>query len=277
MGSNENRISLSSYKIVALGILIRKAKETIGVFKISDILKQPEQAYKLLTHSVLFGDEELLSLTLELNKTLRISPNLINAIVTYINEMKAQGKGVDFIKRSKKALSKFTSHLFAIELSNNGYRQASDTFLSAADKPEYSFCLNLVRSFHPYWEDANSLFLERNDKKQAYNAKNKQAIMKLWNNLSDAFLTTFEESILSIYVKAIKAISITNEQITLRTKIAKLIIIKQRAHQNTPSGYRDNIAAIESGLSNDDLLAYFLSVSREFHHIWLSAQLSSNP
>lgn len=134
----------------------------------------------------------------------------------------------------------------------------------------------MIRSFHPYWEDAHRLLLEISNKEQATNTQNKQAIMELWNSLDNAFLTTFEESILNIYVKAIQAINLTSEQVTLRTKIAKLIMIQQRLHQNTSNGYRVNITAIESSLSNDDLLSYFLSVSREFYHIWLSAQLNSN-
>ncbi len=81
---------------------------------------------------------------------------------------------------------------------------------------------------------------------------------------------------LTMYTRAIKAINIPNEQVKLRVNIAKLIIIEQRIYQNLSEGYRENINALKYKFSNDDLLSYFLSVSREFYTIWSDVQFTYN-
>lgn len=264
--------------MVALGILTRSAKKNIGSFKASDILNNHQQAYDLLTQAVLSGDEDLISLTSELNRTLQIAPNLINALTAYIKHLKRYSINSEYIQRSQEALGYMTEHLYDTKLSDATYRQAADKLLSiACNASDTTFYLNLIRSFYPFWYDAHSFLLDVNAKSVDQNNRDKQALIDLWDNLDKTFVTTLEESLLARYAKAIKAIDIPDEQIELRTKIAKLILIKQRSCESTPKGYRENINAIRESLSNDDLLTYFLSVSREFYTFWQSVQFSNNP
>lgn len=270
--NNLEKTKLSNHAVAALSILTRRAKNNIGSFKASDIIEDHQQAYELLTQAILFGDEMLISLTIELNKTLKIAPNLLNALSEYIKHIESQKHSAQFITQSKNTLSALTQYLYDIEFSDMKYRQASDQLISEPNQSDLIFCLNLIRGFHPYWKNAHSQLLE--SYYASINAPDeKQALIDFWNNLNHAFLTTLEESSLRAYAKAIESINVPEEQIELRTNIAKMILLKQRGYENTPKGYRANIRAIKMNLLNDDLLAYFLSVTREFYTIWQEAQV----
>ena len=267
------KMLLSNHAIVSLGILTRRAKHTIGEFKASEVLNNHQQAYRLLFQSILYGDEALVSLTTELNKTLQIEPNLIQALATYLAHLKHDEKNDVAITKHKEALNAFSQHLYDIEVDHSAYRKAAEDFLASATKAEQAFYLNVVRHFYPYWEGSHRVLLETNKQKSIESSQEKQTLMELWEKLDDAFVTSIEESLLTKYTHAIRSIHIPPKQIELRAKIAKLILIKQRPFKGTASGYRENIKLIEANLTTDDLHAYFLSVSREFYNIWVDAQL----
>jgi len=273
VNTNQEKKLLSNHAIVALGILTRKAKSIIGDIKVADVLNHHEQAYTLLAQSVIYGDEDLSNLALELNKSLQIAPNLINALLAYIEHIKNNDMGDGALAKHQQSLSAFAQHLYQAEFHQKVYRVAADTFLTNANKGDHNFDLNLIRSFYPFWENTHSVLL-KNLNKPSGNLDEKEAIMILWESLDNAFLTTIEESLLAAYTQAIQSINIPKDQIVLRIKIAKLILIKQRAFKNTANGYRHNIDAIQNDLSTKSLLAYFLSVSREFYSIWQSFQLN---
>jgi hypothetical protein len=246
------------------------------VFKVSDVMDNHQQAYELLTQSILSGDDELIALTIELNKSLKIAPNLLNELVAYIDLMRSEGKSDLIINQSQTTLCALTKHLYNLEISKTTYRQAADLLLSEANPIDIPFSVNLIRSFYPYWKNAYSVSLEANHTISAKNNHERQAIIDLWNNLDGTFLTTLEESLIKNYTKAIKAINVPDEEIGLRTNLAKLLLIKLRAFEKSSKGYRANIDGIKNSLSNDDLFSYFLSVTREFYAIWVDAQLTHN-
>ncbi len=259
---------------MALGILTRRAKVTVGDIKISDILNDHQQAYTLLAQSVLYGDEELVSLALELNGTLQIAPNLIQALANYIKHLRSELTSDDTLVKHQQTLSLFGEHLLDINLHSTAYREAADGILASAEQSEHAFYLNLIRGFYPYWENTHRALIQALVKEIDGNNSDKDTLVDAWESLDSAFLTRIEESLLAAYAAAIKTINIPKEQVTLRIKMVKLILIKQRLFDKTPQGYRENINDIRKSLTSDELLAYFLSVSREFHKIWLDAQFS---
>ncbi len=265
----KTKVLLSNHAVVALGILTRKAKKTVGHIKVSEILNDQEQAYALLAQSVIYGDQELVSLALELNQTLQISPNLIQALAAYTKDLANAPESIQVLAKQQQAISLLGDHLFDLDLHLKVYREASDAFLATANENEQPFYLNLIRGFHPYWEKTHHILLQALESKAN---KEQATIIKTWENLDNAFLTRIEESLLAAYTSAIHTIDIPDQQVVLRTKIAKLILIKQRTFDKTSEGYRENISTIKKSFSSHDLLTYFLSVSREFHQLWLDAQ-----
>lgn len=267
-------MALSNHTIVALGILTRRAKQSVGVYKVADILENDQQAYELMTQTILSGDQALVSLTKELNKTLKIAPNIMQALENYIDYMRAEGQTESFINRHCAGLKDFTKHLYKIPNNGAAYRQAANAYLAEEEQFTHSFCLNLIRKFYPFWLDTHQALIDDETQHTFSIEKESKALLALWNKLDSTFLTTIEESALKAYMKAIKSMGIDDEQIVLRNKLVKLIMIKQRDFENTPAGYRQNIATIDDYFSQDKLLNYFLSVSREFYSIWSKTQIT---
>lgn len=265
-------MTVSNHTVVALGILTRSAKQRFGIFKVSDILNNNKLAFELLTKSILSGDHGLMSLAAELNKSLKIEPHLINALHTYIQHIEHNNQNDHFISKSLACLKNFVNHLDDIELDSTAYRQASNHFLQASDKKDYLFCVNLIRSFYPFWSrKGNALSKAPTQYDLIPQSKN---LILLWSSLDSSFLTAIEESLLNIYIIAIKKINIKDEELELRIKIVKLILIKQRLFDKTTNGYRQNICQLNDYFSNDSLLEYVLSVSREFYTVWLDLQVA---
>lgn len=268
-------MAISNHTVVALGILTRSAKKRFGTFKVSDILNNQKIAFELLTKATLSGDHALMKLAAELNKTLKIEPNLINALNTYIKHLENNNPNDHFINKSLACLSGFVQHLDDIELDSVAYRQASNQYLQTTDEKDYTFCLNLIRSFYPFWSREGNPLSEVATQKKYDPIPQSKKLMLLWHGLDSTFLTVIEESLLNIYIKAIKK-NIQDQELELRIKIVKLILVKQRIFDKTARGYRQNINQLKVYFSNDSLLDYVLSVSREFYTVWLSLQIAKD-
>lgn len=262
---NHNHITVSNHTMVALNSLTLKVKKDIGVYKVADILEKKQLAYELFKQVILSGDDELISLTTEINKELEIELGLVNALLAYMNYIRSEKKDSDFLSRSQRLLKELSKHLYGIELNSLSYRQASGIFMSQVSSKDKTFCLNLIRSFYPYWKNSSDALLESKKATESDDKTQTKSLMRLWDGVDDAFITTFEEGQLNRYINAIKKINLSEEEIMYRTKISKLIMIRQREHDGTASGYRDNIDQLRSTFSNKALLGYFLSVSREFY------------
>lgn len=270
MPANKRNLTLSNHAIVSLGILTRSAKKKLGSYNATSVLKDHQQAHELLTQSVLSGDKQLLSLALELNKTLQIAPHLIDALAHYLSSL--DGKSDEFVKRSQLALGTFARYLYEIKANSQAYRQTADAFLSSVEADNHTFCLNLIRSFYPYWQQTHQILMANNDKQQDSKEEERSELVNLWNELDKKFLTVEEKYLQTVYTNAIRSLDLQKKEMELRRDLVKLIMIQQRAYKNTKEGYRENVHTMEKNLKGDDLLAYFLSTSREFYPTWVEAQ-----
>lgn len=254
--------------MLALNNLILKSKKFFGACKTSEILENQTYAWELLLQASTSESTELRFLAKEVNQELMIAPNLLTAINNYIEQIYHDKKSTQFISHSQQYVKLFAKALYDITPNNDAYREASSVFLSSVDKKDRTFCVNLVRSFFTYWKSTNKdLSLEKINNTSKI-SDHTQELTRLWNDIDTAFITTIEEALLTHYQQAVKKINILEDEIKLRAKIAKVIIIRQRKYNKTPEGYRENITSVQSVFSNKDLLNYFLSVSREFYHSW---------
>lgn len=269
-----NPMTVSNQTIATITSLTLKARKNIGVFKVADILIDHQYACEFFTQAILSGDDALVSLTIEANKELNIEKNLINALSDYLHEMQRQSKSINFVKSSKYLLRGLAKHLYGIKSDDDAYRQATNEFMLEMDEQDKAFGLNLIRSFHPCWKKANGALVEGSQDQKTDDSSQKKNLIQLWGDIDDAFVTTLEEGQLRHYLASVKRIEVLDEEVQLRMKIAKVIIIKQRQHVKTPDGYRNNINEIQHYFSNARLLDYFLSVSREFYSIWCDSTLS---
>ncbi len=254
--------------MLVLNSLILKSRKYIGTYKVTDILENKRHAFEFLMQVTTTDNEELRLLAIKINQALNVAPHLINALNSYIEQIYHTNKTQLFIDNSQHYLRQFAQHLYEILPSSDAYRQASTTFLSNVDKKNYTFCVNLVRHFFGYWQHAHEGSMLENTPKLNHLVQHTKELTRIWQDIDSAFITTIEEAILKRYQQAIHKINILDEEIQIRIKIAKIIMIYQRKYDKTPEGYRTNIADIQGVFSNKDLLNYFLSVSREFYHSW---------
>ena len=266
--SQNSRKPISSHAMQALNNLILKSKKHFASYKVSDILENQTHAWELLLQAVTSENPELRQLAKVVNHELQIAPKLITAVNNYIEQVHQNNKSAQFIQQSQIYLKLFATHLYDVAPNNDTYREASSLFLASVNKNDYTFCVNMIRSFFPYWQQ----LYEASPLEKSLNMSNVDEhtteLTHLWKDIDGAFITTIEEALISHYQQAIKKININEEEIKLRTKIVKVILLLQRKYDKTSSGYRTNIAHIESAFTNQDLLRYFLSVSREFYHVW---------
>ena len=270
---DRHMVTLSAQAFAALSKFTLRIRKSIGVFKVAEILDDHRRACELFTQAVLSGDAELIALTKKANSELNVEKNLIKALGTYIQYIKSQGKSDNFIDSNKFLLQELSKHLFGIALSGVAYRQAASELLLKVDEKDKAFGLRLIRDFYPHWKNANDILAEMEGDPAADIDAQRKELLCLWSSIDNEFLTTLEECELNHYSAAIKKINVLNQEIQLRMKIAKVIIIKQRQYDKTSEGYRNNINEIQHYFSNERLIDYFLSVSREFYGIWLDSTI----
>lgn len=273
---DHNIVTLSAKAFAALSKFTLRIRKSIGVFKVAEILEDHRRACELFTQAVLSGDAELISLTKKANNELNVEKNLIKALGTYIQYIQSQAKSDRFIESNKFLLTELSKHLYGIELTGVAYRQAAGGLLLKLDEQDKAFCLRLIRDFYPHWKNANDILAEMEGEQAVDVDSQRKELLSLWSSIDNEFLTTLEECELNHYSMAIKKINVLNQEIQLRTKIAKVIIIKQRQYDKTSEGYRDNINEIQHYFSNERLIDYFLSVSREFYGIWLDSTITKD-
>jgi hypothetical protein len=259
---------ISSHAMLALNNLILKSRKSFGTYKASDILENKSHAFDFLLQAITSDSTALRLLAKDVNQALNVAPNLMNAINSYMDQICHHHKSEEFVIHSQYFLKLFAKHLYLNASHSALYREASSAFLSSIDKKDHTFCINLIRSFFAHWENANQEPSETNLLNSAKISDHTKELTRLWNDIDTAFITTIEESLLSHYQHAIKKLKLLDDELKLRVKIAKVIMIHQRKYNKTAAGYRANIADVQSVFSNKDLLSYFLSVSREFYHSW---------
>ena len=272
----DSQILLSSHAMQALNHLILKSKKNFFTYKVSDILENQTHAWELLLQAVTSDNTQLRQLAMEVNHELQIVQNLIVAVNNYIEQILQNQKSGQFIQQSQLYLKLFATHLYNLSPKNDSYREASSLFLASVNKKDYTFCVNMIRSFFYYWQQAYTGSTQEKPLNINQLDDHTKELTNLWKDIDGAFITTIEEALISHYQQAIKKININEEEIKLRTKIVKVILVLQRKDDKTSSGYRTNIGHIENAFANQDLLRYFLSVSREFYHVWENAILKKN-
>lgn len=263
---------LSVQAFAALSKFALKLRKRIGVLKVADILSDHRRACELFTQATLSGDDELISLVKQANSELNIEKNLIKALGTYIKYVKSQGKSNHYVDSNKYLLKELSKLLYGIQLDGAAYRRAANQLLAKVGKKDQVFCLQLIRNFYPHWINANDVLVEENN--GLGTGSPREALIRLWRSIDDAFITTLEGCQLSRYSEAIKQINVLNDEVKFRTKIAKVIIINQRRYAKTQEGYRSNVDELQGYFTNARLIDYFLSVSREVYRIWFDSSVS---
>ena len=138
------------------------------------------------------------------------------------------------------------------------------------DVSEKTFTINLARKFYRVWKYfQNSVPGVHHDEPLKMIVR-KNAFIKLWDNIDHEFFSNSENPPLTYYAESMFDKGISEKDIIISLKIAKVITIELRNEETSSSDtYRDAIERVEKLFDKDELKKLFLIVSREFHQFWL--------
>ena len=259
--TNQNLIVLSKFAI--------KVKKHIDLVKAAEMLNDKQYACDILAQATLSNNQELVDLK-KISNDLDIGGNLISVLESYIHELKAKNSTDDFVHDSKYFLIKLTHHLYGVNIDGISYRQAVEKPLSNIDIRERTFCINLAREFYRCWRAANRSVSEINNEHTLKLDAQKEAFIKLWDDINQEFLSDAENWHLKLYAESVRQLGVSEKDINISQRIAKVITLELRNDRSNPDDtYRDAINRTQALFVRPDLKAFFLIVSREFYHFWV--------
>lgn len=243
----------------------QKAKKHIGSVKSAEMLNNTKYAHDIFINSILSGDKELIELSKLMFDEVSVDRNLISSVEAYINLIKAKDFSVEHLHQSKYFIVKFTKFLLGIDINGVSYRNAVEQLLNTVETKDRTYCINLARAFYPVWR--NSYKLQKdvaivNTEPQNVELQN---LINLWKSIESESFSELESGRLNVYINSMKQIKVSDKEINTRAKIAKLISIKLRGSQSDlKSDYRTTVKSLELLFSNQNLIDYYLVVSREY-------------
>lgn len=264
---------LSNQTIATLSKFTLKARKDLGIVKVTDIINNQRFAYNLFVQATFSQDVDLMSLTVKLSDELNIEKNMIQALKSYIDSLKVQLPSENFIHSSKYYLIKLAQYVYGIKVDGISYRHAVNALLESVNKDEKTFCVNLARSFYPFWKNANSSLIEKHNEQSLDVNFGKNAFTHLWNSVDDELLFMLEDEQLSLYANAMEHNHVSEKEMVTRKKMAKVILIELRKYSQTAEAYRTNINKTQARLPSAEMREFFLVVSREFYSFWTGSQI----
>ena len=265
-------MTLDNKRLMSLTKFALKAKNHIGAVKVADMYYNELYAFDTLIKAILIGDKELIELSKNIIYEFELGINLINAIEAYIyNTEKFQGDD-EFLEESKYLLSKLAIHLYHIKIDGPSYRHAVEKTLFEVDINERTFTINLARKFYKVWRHFQDAVPNISNDESLQIVVKKNAFIKLWDNIDHEFFSNIENPPLTYYAESMFDKGISEKDIIVSLKIAKVITIELRKDEtNSNDSYRDAIGRVEKLFEKDELKKLFLIVSREFYQFWLGS------
>lgn len=207
-----------------------------------------------------------------LDTDLNLDANLIKAVESYISTLKNNNKNSYFIHRSKYYLLKLSEHAYGIEINGISYRHAVNALLASIDIEDKTFCINLARSFYPFWKNAYSALIEAQPEKSTKANLKHMDFTDLWNSADELFLSDSESWHINLYKNAMQRAGAIESEVKARVKMAKLILNELRNHDQTSEGFRKSVEIIGANFLRDQSREYFQVVSREFYSFWMDSE-----
>ncbi|HYN55167.1 MAG TPA: hypothetical protein VES38_10740 [Methylotenera sp.] len=232
-----------------------------------------QYASNILIKASLSNNEELIDLTKKISEELHIGVDLICAIESYLNSLKTKSATRECVQDSKYFLNKLTQNLYGIHTDGVAYRRAVEALILNVEIEDIAFCINLAREFYPLWLYENNLdeihhehIFKRNIQKAEFT--------DLWNSIDQEFFSDMENWPLTLYTESMRKIGVSEQDVTTRLKVAKVITVELRNDHSSPDeNYRDAINRTHHLFANEEMKEFFLIVSREFYHFWIGSPL----
>ena len=260
----------TSKNLIVFSKFAQRAKKHLGLIKSVEMFNDPQYASNTLIQATLSDDDELVLLSKIICNEFKVDIRLIRSVETYINYLKTKNSSAEFLHKNKYYLLKFTHHLSGVKVDGASYRESVEKLLLEVESKEKSFCINLARAFYPIWRNAYRSKTEKEGEKGLNQSKEKENLIRLWNNIDEEFFSDAESWSLNIYIQSMRQIKVSEKDINIRSKIAKLITITLRNDQNNIKvDYRSAVRGVEFLFTSLELNEFYLMVSREYYQFWI--------
>jgi hypothetical protein len=263
-------MTLNNQNLIALSKFAMKAKRHIGLVMTQEMTHDRQYASSILIKATLSDDHELVDMTRKISVELDVGVEVIAAIESYLNSLVAKGVSNKCIVDSKHFLGKLALSLPDTHADGASYRQTVEALIKELDVEERRFCISLAREFYVFWIRENSLADEFYNVQVFESETQKEELMALWNNIEQEFFSDTESLPLNMYINSMRKIGVSERDVNIRRKIAKVLIVALRNKLGSAEEtYRDAINKTQHLFLWQDQKEFFLIVSREFHHFWL--------
>lgn len=257
--NNKNLMELSKFSM--------KAKKHIGLVKAVEMFHDQQYACDILVKATLSDNNELINLTKKISSEFNVGVDLISSIESYIDCLKTSNANEDCVHDSKYYLIKLTHHLYGIEISGASYRQAVDKLIKNLDMRDQTFCIKLAREYYQFWRNANKPVTEMSTEQALKLSTQKVEFIKIWDGIQNEFFSNAENWSLSLYAESMRRIGVSENDINIRQKIAKVITVELRNDLSKFEGnYRAATNNIQHLFSSSEMKKFFLIVSREYYN-----------
>ena len=261
---------LTSKNLIAFSKFAQKAKKHLGLIKSVEMFNDPQYASNTLIQATLSDDDELVLLSKMICNEFKADIRLIRSVETYISELKTKNNSAEFLHENKYYLVKLTHHLSGVKVDGASYRESVEKLLLEVESKKRSFCINLARAFYPMWRNAYRSHKEKEGGKGLHQSIEKENLIKLWNHIDEEFFSDAESWSLNIYIQSMRQIKVSEKDINIRSKIAKLITITLRNEQNKfKVNYRSAVKTVEFMFTSQELKEFYLMVCREYYQFWI--------
>lgn len=260
----------ASKRLVTFSKFAQKTKKYVGLIKSVEMFNNPQYASDVLIQVALSEDEELVDLSKTMCNEFKVDICLINSVETYIKVLKTKNTSAELLHEIKYYLVKLTHHLTGINVDGASYRESVEKLLIEVELKEKSFCINLARAFYPIWRNTYSLQKEKDGEIGLNHIEEKENLIKLWNGIDEEFFSDFENWPLNVYLQSMQQIKVSESDINIRLKVAKLITIALRNSQNNIKvNYRSAVKDVQFLFTSQKLKEFYLIVSREYYQFWI--------
>lgn len=201
-----------------------------------------------------------------------------NAVNAYYKLLSSKG-GDDASMRQRDAMfAHFLPLLKSKEPTGNVYRDALEQYLDTQQANDWPARLSIAREYYPFWR-SDIKAITHYASEVGYDLHPVSWLPEpidlnvVWESLAQEKFSTAESWALKSYTKAMKDIDVTEDVITVRSKMAKIILMRLRQapiHQN--NAYRITVDATTALFEQKNSRKVFSMVAREFYYFW-----SGNP
>jgi hypothetical protein len=227
-----------------------------------------------LLRAIFSKDASLVELAKDLTVELDLNVHLIRAAEHYTATLEQKAiLSTNAIQHSKRQLLTLVTMLGSKD-GHSAYRSAVNAFIAQADEDEKFACATLARDFYPFWVQEvrpEISFGQPFDNTRPFLNKDphKGAFIQAWNSIDNHAFNLTEQQVIETYVNALGRLVLKSDAITVRAKLAKLIL-QQVATVRLGDGqaYRSAVDQLYQQIHRPDFKSYFLEVAREFYYFW---------